>query len=114
MIQLQDIHIHTNTNVFYKLHLLGKNSLDKFTTNVSTYHLGFTNGLMSIRFSNDSFTNAEDAFKNALQWVKKDSEQRCCTINRINNPCDCEFLSQQAQQNVVNCENLNLEVQVNQ
>lgn len=113
VIPLQEIDIHTNKKVFYKLHLVAPSGFAPFFTEVIVYDSEFNPPFQSNVSFHQQFQDATAAFAHALNWVKGYSTKHCYTISRINNPCNCEFLLQADQQNVVQAAGFTLQVQVN-
>lgn len=113
MIPLQEIDIHTEKNVFFKVHLVAPTESPPFSTEVLFYDSEFSPPFQSTVSFHRQFNTAKDAFTHALSWVKGYAAQHGYAINRINNPCNCEFLLRDDQQAVVNASNIALQVQVN-
>lgn len=113
MIPLQEVDIHTDKKVFYKVHLVAPTGAAPFFTEVLVYDSEFVPPFQSNVSFHQQFNTANDAFTHSLNWVKGYSAKHGYTINRINNPCNCEFLSQQNQQGIVNAVGITLQVQVN-
>lgn len=113
MIPLQDVDVHTDKQVFYKLHLVASSGAAPFWAEVLVYDSEFNPPFVSQVSFNQHFKNANDAFLHALNWVKGYSAKHGYSINRVNNPCNCEFLSRIDQQSIVDAVGLTLKVQVN-
>ena len=58
--------------------------------------------------------NAEDAFKAIIEYSIKIIEGNGDNLNRINNPCNTEFLDIEHQQKIVDNMSLKLTIEVNQ
>lgn len=113
MIPLQEVDIHTDKKVFFKLHLVAPTAAAPYSTEVLVYDAEFKPPFQSVVSFHQQFTTAKDAFTHALSWVKGYAAQHGYAINRINNPCNCEFLRQSEQQSIVNMVGITLQVQVN-
>lgn len=110
MIPVQDIDIHTDKAVFYKLHLVQPSSGSAFSTGPSSnpfsvevlvYDSEFEPPYSSaIRFP-QQFSKAEDAFEHGIIWVRGHTKVHSYAVNRINNPCNCEFLDKAGQATVL-------------
>lgn len=113
MIPLQEVDIHTDKKVFYKVHLVAPTGVAPFFTEVLVYDSEFNPPFQSSVSFHQQFKDAGDAFTHALNWVKGYSAKQGYNIQRINNPCNCEFLSQLEQQTVVEAAGFVFQVQVN-
>lgn len=113
MIPLQEIDVQTDKNVFYKLHLVAPTGGVPFFIEVFIYDSEFVPPFQSNVSFRQQFADATAAFAHALKWVKGYSATHGYNLSCINNPCNCEFLSQQEQQAIVNAAGLTLNVQVN-
>lgn len=106
MTPIQDIDVHTDKAVFYKLHLVrpshgsefGVNSpAAPFSVEVFVYDSEFKPPYSSaVRFAKQ-FSAPDDAFQQGLSWVLGHAAAYGYAVNRINNPCNCEFLDKAAQ-----------------
>lgn len=114
MIPLQEIDVHTNKKVLYKVHILAlTENTTTFFTEVLVYDSDFEIPFQSNVVLRENFDSAKGAFEHALNWIYAYSNKHGYTITRINNPCNCEFLSKSYQQEIVNKKSLQLQVQVN-
>ena len=113
MIPLQEVDIHTDRKVFYKVHLVAPTGVAPFFTEVFVYDSEFQPPFQSSVSFHQQFNSAKDAFAHALNWTKSYSTTHAYIVNRINNPCGCEFLLKVDQQTVVQAAGLSLQVQVN-
>lgn len=113
MIPLQEVDIHTDKNVFYKLHLIAPTGAAPFSVEVLVYDSEFTPPFQSNVSFHQQFQSASDAFAHALNWVKGYSTKHGYSVNRINNPCNCEFLPKRDQQSSVQSAGLSVQVEVN-
>ena len=113
MVPLQEVDIHTDKKVFYKVHLVAPTGAAPFFTEVLVYDSEFDPPFQSNVSFHQQFNGAKDAFTHALNWVKGYSTKHGYTIKRINNPCNCEFLSQQDRQATVQAAGFTIQVQVN-
>lgn len=121
MTPLQDIDIHSDNSVFYKLHLVSPHgssfavpaSAKLFSVEVLVYDSEFKPPYSSaIRF-HEQFATAELAFEHGLKWVLGHATAYGYSCNRINNPCNCEFLSKADQSTVLNRLGISPLLQVN-
>lgn len=113
MIPLQEVDIHTNQNVFYKLHLIAPTGAAPFSVEVLLYDSEFDPPFQSHVSFSQQFQNASAAFTHALNWVQGYCAQHGYSIKRINNPCNCEFLQHADQQQIVEVAELSISVEVN-
>lgn len=113
MIPLQEIDIHTDKKVFYKVHLVAPTGTVPFFTEVLVYNSELSPPLQSNVAFHQQFNSASDAFTHAINWVIDYCSEHEYTVNRINNPCNCEFLPQTEQQHIVEAAGLLLQVQIN-
>lgn len=113
MIPLQEVDIHTDKNVFYKLHLIAPTGAAPFSVEVLVYDSEFSPSFQSNVSFHQQFNDASDAFEHGLNWVQGYSAKHGYTVNRINNPCNCEFLQKPDQQSKVRSVGLSVQVEVN-
>ncbi|QDX96293.1 hypothetical protein EGD00_02690 [Pectobacterium carotovorum subsp. carotovorum] len=113
MIPIQEVDIHTDKKVFYKLHLVAPTGAAPFSTEVLVYDSEFNPPFISRVTFHHQFQDSKAAFAHGLSWVEGYSKKHGYTVNRINNPCNCEFLSQADQQQSVQSVGLKIWVQVN-
>lgn len=113
MIPLQEVNIHTDKNVFYKLHLITPTGAAPFSVEILVYDSEFNPPFESKVSFHQQFQCASDAFAHALNWVKRYSAKHGYSVERINNPCNCEFLSKTDQQSSVYSAGLSIQVEVN-
>ncbi len=113
MIPLQEIDIHTDKKVFYKVHLVAPTGAAPFFTEVLVYDSEFSPPFQPNVAFHQQFNSASDAFTHAINWVISYCSKHEYAINRINNPCNCEFLPQAEQQRIVKAAGLLLQVQMN-
>jgi hypothetical protein len=110
VIPIQDIDIHTDKSVFYKLNLIrpshgstfvAQTNNEPFSVEVLVYDSEFNPPYFSaIRFPKQ-FAVAEAAFEHGLRWILGHTKAHKYSINRINNPCNCEFLDKTSQATVL-------------
>lgn len=113
MIPIQDIDVHTSEKVLFKLHLIAPSGSAPFLVEVLVYDSEFDSSCaLQVPFD-QQFQLSSDAFSHAFNWVKSYSAERGYSINFVNNPCNCEFLSQAEQQDLVAAAGLSLLVKVN-
>jgi len=108
MIPIQEIDLHTQNNVLYRVHLIGPStdfvfsSSRKNTFSVEILFYDSRTGQTSawvIPFS-EQFENPQSAFERGLGWVIGHANENGYTIDLVNNPCNCEFLDKQSQAQV--------------
>lgn len=122
MTAIQDVDIHADKSVFYKLHLVKPShgsifavttSVEPFSVEVFVYDSSFNPPYSSaVRFA-QQFSAAESAFEHGLNWVLGHAKAYGYSISRINNPCNCEFLDKAGQAAVLNRLGISPEHQVN-
>lgn len=113
MIQLQEVDAHTDKKVFFKLHLVTPTGVAPFFVEILVYDSEFTPPFQSNVLFHQQFNGSKEAFEHGIRWVLNYSAKHEYAINRVNNPCNCEFLPQPDQQAIVNAAGLGLRVQVN-
>jgi hypothetical protein len=113
MVPIQEVDIHTDKKVFYKLHIVAPTGAAPFFTEVLVYDSEFNPPFASTVTFHQQFQDANAAFSHALSWVAGYSKKHGYTVSRIDNPCNCEFLSQADQQKSVNNSGFTIQVQVN-
>jgi len=115
MIPLQEIVVHTDKNAFFQVHLVKPTDAAPFSIEVFVDDSELSPPFRSkLPLPPQQFTCATDAFEHALTLVMEYSAKHGYSITLINNPCNCEFLSEQEQQAVVEKAGLSLQVQVNE
>ena len=113
MIPLQEIVIRTDKSIFYHVHIEAPTGATHFKAEVFIYSLeSYPRPIDGHRFP-QQFNDANEAFTLSLKWVMGYSKKYDYIIESINNPCNCEFLSKDAQQVTVNEVGLKLPVLVN-
>lgn len=113
MIPLQEIDFHAAEKVFYKVHLVAPTGAAPFFAEVLVYDSEFVPPYQSNVTFRQGFQSAAAAFGHVLDWVKAHSVKHGYTVNRLDNPCNCEFLARDVQQKSVQTAGLSLQVQVN-
>lgn len=113
MIPLQEIDIHTDKNVFYKIHLIHPYNASFYAAEILVYDAELDPPYHSTVNLTQQFQEPGVSFNSAIRWISNYSEAHGYTINRIDNPCNTEFLSRADQQNFVNDLGLQITVQEN-
>ena len=113
MTPLQEIDIHTDQELFFKLHLISPTKTAPFFAEVIVYDSAFEPPYHSNVAFHKQFDEPEDAFAHALSWSQAYNNLRKASIERINNPCNCEFLEQHEQQQIVKAAGEKVSVEVN-
>jgi hypothetical protein len=113
MVPIQEVDIHTDKNVFYKLHIVSPTGAAPFFIEVLVYDSEFNPPFASKVNFHQQFQDANAAFMHGFSWVSGYSKKHGYTVNRINNPYNCEFLSQTDQQKSVQNAGFTIQVQVN-
>lgn len=114
MVPIQEVDFHTDKKVIYKLHIISPTGAAPFFTEVFVYDSEFNPPFASMVTFQQQFQDSKAAFTYVLYWVENYSKKQGYTVNRINNPCNCEFLSQADQQQSVQSAGLNIQVKVNE
>lgn len=113
MVPIQEVDFHTDKKVFYKLHIISPTGTAPFFTEVFVYDSEFNPPFVSTVTFHQQFQDSKAAFAYALSWVDGYSKKHGYTVNQINNPCNCELLSQADQQQSVQSAGLKIQVKVN-
>lgn len=113
MIPVQEVNFHTDKKVFYKLHIISSTGTTPFFAEVFVYDSEFDPPFTSTVNFHQNFQDSKAAFTHVLNWVKSYSQRHGYTVNLINNPCNCEFLSKADQQQSVQSAGLKIQVKVN-
>ena len=95
------------------LHIIKASASAPFTAEVLAFEPAFNPQYSSLFSIAGSFSTAEAAFEAAFKWVVQFCQARQHSVTHINNPCNCEFLSAQSQQQVVQKQGVNVTVTVN-
>jgi len=111
MIPIQEIEIYTSGDIH-------------FSTNIvvpTNYNIGAEAIIYDPRISEiyssyhavGQYKKVDDAYASIIDFCKKYSSAAGVSINRINNPCNTEFIDQATQQNIVTAAGLSISVEVN-
>lgn len=111
MTLIQEINVYASEKI--KFHgRIGCQKDYKFDAEVDIYH-DSSNPMLSTYHAIGTFSNAAEAFEEIISYCKGYAEGQDEKINRVNNPCNTEFLELTEQQNIVNKLSLELTVEVN-
>lgn len=126
MIPLQEIEISTDKNISYYAHIEAHSegkyfisevvihcSLDPCKYSSCGHQFSPLLGSPGELANCPKFNTAKDAFIYALKWIIGDCAENNYTIEYINNPCNCEFLSRENQLAIVNDAGLKIPIRVN-
>lgn len=113
MTPLQEVVVRTDKAAWLTLHIIKASESSPFTAEVLAFEPAYNPQYSSLLSIAGSFNTAETAFAAAFKWVVQFCQARKHSITHINNPCNCEFLSAQRQQQVVQQQGVEIEVTVN-
>lgn len=113
MTLLQEVVVRTDKAARLTLHLIKSSGSSTFTADVLAFDAAFNQQHSSLVSIAGQFSTAEAAFDAAFTWVDQFCQARQHSVTHINNLCNCEFLSSQAQQKVIQKHGVNVTVTVN-
>jgi hypothetical protein len=113
MIPLQEVVVRTDKAARLTLHIIKASASSSFTAEVLAFEPAFNPQYSSLFSIAGSFSTAEAAFEAAFKWVVQFCQARQHSVTHINNPCNCEFLSEHYQQQVVQQQGVTVTVTVN-
>lgn len=113
MTPLQQVVVRTDKAAWLTLNIIKASESSPFTADVLAFEPTFNPQYSSLFSIAGSFSTAEAAFAAAFQWVVQFCQVRENSVTHINNPCNCEFLSAQSQQQVVQQQGVGITVTVN-
>lgn len=113
MAPLQEVVVRTDKAAWLTLHIIKASASSPFTAEVLAFEPAFNPQYSSLFSVAGSFNTAETAFEAAFKLVIQLCQAWQHSVTHINNPCNCEFLSAQAQRQVVQQQGVNIDVMVN-
>lgn len=113
MTPIQEIQISTNGNALHTIHIIRPSRSTMFGAEVIVYDPQLDTNCSSLVPISGSFPTASDAFQAAFKWVSGWLQSKSQTASKINNPCNCEFLSATDQESIVRQCGIQLTVEVN-
>ena len=113
MIPIQAIQISTSGNALHTIHIIQLAHSTKFGVEVIVYDPQFNTSYSSLVPISGSLSTPSDAFRAAFTWVSGWLKAKSQTASKINNPCNCEFLSAKEQESIVRQDGIQLTVEVN-
>lgn len=115
MVPIQEVDIYTDGDVFFKMQIVARptKGCTIFIEVLVNESESNRRPLPRLFTLDQEFQDSEAAFAYGLRWLIEYSTNHSYTITRINNPCNCEFLSQEQQQQLVQSAGLRIQIQVN-
>jgi hypothetical protein len=113
MTPLQEVVVRTDKAAWLTLHIIKASKSSPFTAEVLAFDPAFNPQYSSLFSIAGSFSTAQEAFAAAFKWVVQFCQVREHSVTHINNPCNCEFLSAQSQQQVVQQQGAGITVTIN-
>jgi hypothetical protein len=113
MTPLQEVVVRTDKAARLTVHIIKASESSQFTAEVLAFEPTFNPQHSSLFSIGGTFSSAEAAFEAAFKLVVQFCQARQHTVTHINNPCNCEFLPAQSQQQVVQQHGINVTVTVN-
>ncbi|WPP47052.1 hypothetical protein [Pseudomonas sp. AN-1] len=113
MIPIQEIQISTSGNALHTIHIIQPSQSTTFGAEVIVYDPQFNTSYSSLVPISGSFPTASDAFEAAFKWVNGWLQAKSQTASKINNPCNCEFLSATDQESIIRQCGIQITVEVN-
>lgn len=114
MTPLQVVVVRTDKAAWLTLHIIKASASSPFTAEVLAFEPAINTQYSSLFSIAGSFGTAEAAFDEAFKWVLRFCQARQHLVTHINNPCGCEFLSVQSQQQVVQQQGVDITVTMNE
>jgi hypothetical protein len=113
LIPLQEVDVHTSKNVFYKAQIIRPTGSSSFYAEVVLHDSEFQPPFSSSVTFRRQFQDEKAAYEQVISWVKGHTEKYGYPIDRINNPCNCEFIEIEDQKAIIGKLGLNVPVQKN-
>jgi hypothetical protein len=113
MLPIQEIVVSTNKNAQHTIHIIQPNQDAPFSSEIILYDPQSNTSYSSQIPISGSYTSASEAFEAAFKWVAGWLQTNGQTASKINNPCNCEFLSAADQESVVGKHGVQTKVEVN-
>jgi len=113
VIPIQEVDVHTDAKVSFRMHLVRPGSDGPFFTQIFVNDAQFEIPFSSSVQFHQQFDTAKEAFNHGLSWVRKYCVVHSYNISCINNPCNCELLRKPDQESVANQLGIYSPVQVN-
>lgn len=112
MIPIQDVDIYSDNNIKISARVIVPNK-SIATAEVVIYDQNY-NDLYSSHQVIGQYGSAQEAYEAIIEASQKYISKSGGTINRINNPCNTEFVTKQEQQIIINSKSVaNVQVEVN-
>lgn len=112
MLPLQTVLIFTNQPVQHTVHIL-KVQDTKFSSEISVFDPEFNSNYSYLVPISGVYASAGEAFDAAVKWVTDWLRTKKQIARKINNPCNCEFLSATDQQAILKMYGIETPVEVN-
>lgn len=109
----QEVDVHTSKNVLYKAQIIRPTCSSAFYAEVVLHDSEFQPPFSSRATFLQQFQDEEAAYEHAISWVKEHAQKYGYPIDRINNPCNCEFIKIADQKVITERLGLNVPVQKN-
>lgn len=112
VIPIQEVDIYSDNKIKISAHVVVPNQ-SKAAAEVVIYDPNY-NDLYSSYQTIGQYNSAKEAYEAIIDASQKYISKSGGLINRINNPCNTEFVTQQEQQNIVNSKSIaSVQVEVN-
>ena len=113
MIPLQEVDVHTTKNVLYKAQIIRPSGSSSFYAEVVLHDSEFQPPFSSSVTFRQQFQDEKAAYQQVISWVQEHAQKYDYPIERINNPCNCEFIEIEDQKMITARLGLNVMVQKN-
>ncbi len=111
MVPIQEIDIYTNNDIKFSAHIIVPHD-SPVGAEVITYDPAI-NKFYSSYQSVGKFKTSLEAFEEILLVCNKYASTNNGIINRLNNPCNTEFISKEQQDDILSSQNLSITADVN-
>ncbi len=111
MIPIQEIEIYTDGEIHFSAHVVVPNA-NNIGSEVTIYDPRISE-IYSSYHAIGQFQDVDSAYEALIDFCKKYSSAASIEINRINNPCNTEFVEKINQQKIVSNSGLKITVEVN-
>ncbi|WP_339021826.1 hypothetical protein [Aeromonas salmonicida] len=111
MIPFQEIDIYSDNKAIIKAHVVVTSQMTA-SAEISIYDASQSNQCSPYQ-TIGQYSTAADAFEAIITASEKYFSRSGDVINRINNPCNTEFLDKAEQQKIVDFKYINVQVEVN-
>jgi len=113
MIPIQEVDIYSDNGIKISAHVVVPNPNNPISGAEAVVYDPTFNTLYSAYQTIGQHTDPKSAFKAIIEFSKKYIEKSGGKVDRVNNPCNTEFVNSTDQQTIVDTLSLNLTVEVN-